>query len=94
MQILHSKKNQDFDEHVQCKYCTTAGGGDIVLRSYVVLYSNLMKFTTGGVSLSHQTPKKCGSIVAFQEGTCHFLYLGCEFIPQIFKTQIFFSEKI
>ena len=31
VQYLHRKKNQDFDQCVRCKYCTVAGGGDIVL---------------------------------------------------------------
>ncbi len=30
VQYLHRKKNQDFDQCVRCKYCTVAGGGDMV----------------------------------------------------------------
>ncbi len=32
VQYLHRKKNQDFDQCVRCKYCTVAGGGDMVLN--------------------------------------------------------------
>ena len=28
---MHHKKNQEFDQSVQCKYCMVVGGGDIFL---------------------------------------------------------------
>ena len=37
VQYLHRKKNQDFDQCVRCKYCTVAGGGDIVPLTKLII---------------------------------------------------------
>ena len=37
VQYLHRKKNQELDQGVWCKYCTVAGGGDILKWS---IYQN------------------------------------------------------
>ena len=42
VQYLHRKKNQDFDQCVRCKYCTVAGGGDIILW-YDTIYINALQ---------------------------------------------------
>ena len=45
VQYLHRKKNQDFDQCVRCKYCTVAGGGDIVWYNTIriIVYSSWLK---------------------------------------------------
>ena len=50
VQYLHRKKNQDFDQCVRCKYCTVAGGGDMV--SFVLTQDPRWIFVTEWASTS------------------------------------------
>ena len=50
VQYLHRKKNQDFDQCVRCKYCTVAGGGDMIL----VLFNDMILYDAVVIIILHE----------------------------------------